>query len=151
MTSVRSNHLRQLPSMEARPAADLLIYDGLCSFCHAQMLILHRLDRTGRLAYLSLHHPLSDELLPGMSFQQKMAAIALVTHSGRRYFAADAFRYLSRRLPLLWWLAPLLHIPGSLPVWQWLYAKVAAVRYRFGRRHCDGGTCELHGFGTGGR
>ncbi|MCU0227902.1 MAG: DUF393 domain-containing protein [Bryobacterales bacterium] len=140
-----------LPSIEARPSADVLIYDGYCSFCHGQMLILHRLDVTGRLAYLSLHHPQSDAFLPGMSFQQKMEAIALADSAGGRYFGAQAFRKLSLRMPLLWWLAPLLHIPGSLPVWEWLYAKIASVRYRFGRRQCDGGTCELHGFGPGGR
>ncbi len=141
----------ELPTMETRPGAELIIYDGFCSFCHAQMRILNRLDISGRLAYLSLHDQRSDALLPGISYQQKMAAIALIDVRGRRHFGAAAFRYLSRRLPLLWWLMPLMHIPGSLGLWQWLYGKIAAVRYRFGRRQCDGGTCELHGFGSSGR
>jgi predicted DCC family thiol-disulfide oxidoreductase YuxK len=151
MSARTSNGSVPLPGVESRPDAEVVIYDGFCSFCHAQMRMLHRLDLTGRLAFLSLHDERSNEYLPGMSFEEKMKAIALVDAEGGRYFGAAAFRTLSRRLPLLWWLMPVLHIPGSLGLWQWLYNKVASVRYRFGRRQCDGGTCELHGFGSSGR
>ncbi len=137
---------RALPTVEMRPKAEIVIYDGLCSFCHAQMQILSRLDLAGSLAFLSLHDERSDALLPGMTYEEKMRAVAVVDSQGRRFFGAAAFRYLSRRLPLLWWLMPVMHIPFSLGLWEWLYQKVAAARYRFGRRECNGGTCELHGF-----
>jgi len=35
-----------------------------------------------------------------------------------------------------------LHIPGSLPVWNWLYRLVARNRMRLGGR-CEEGTCRL--------
>lgn len=75
-----------------------------------------------------------------------MKELYVVDHQGSRHAGASAIRYLSRRLPTLWWLAPLLHLPGTLPVWNWLYQQVAKRRYRFGRiETCEGGTCHLHG------
>jgi hypothetical protein len=46
-------------------------------------------------------------------------------------------------LPRLWCLAPLLHIPGSLPLWQFLYRQVAKRRYKIAGT-CEDGTCRLH-------
>ena len=55
---------------------------------------------------------------------------------------ADAVRYLSRRLVLLWPLALLLHVPGTMPIWQRLYAFVARHRLKIAGA-CDDGTCRL--------
>jgi len=33
---------------------------------------------------------------------------------------------------MLYWMAPLLYLPGLMPLWQWLYRKFAKTRYRFG-------------------
>jgi predicted DCC family thiol-disulfide oxidoreductase YuxK len=51
-------------------------------------------------------------------------------------------RYLSRRLVLLWPLALLLHVPGSMPLWQWLYRVVARNRYRIAGS-CAEGSCRI--------
>jgi predicted DCC family thiol-disulfide oxidoreductase YuxK len=49
-------------------------------------------------------------------------------------------------LPLLWPLAPLLHIPLSMPLWRWLYRFIARNRYRIAgkRTQCDDNACSLH-------
>jgi predicted DCC family thiol-disulfide oxidoreductase YuxK len=133
-----------LPGLAERPHAQIIVYDGRCRFCVAQMRILAKLDLSGSLAFLSLHDCLADLVLPDVSFEQRMKAIILIDQNCHRHTGADAFRHLSKLLPLLWPVAPLLHIPGSRPVWQWLYNRVAKVRYRFGRVQCDGGTCHLH-------
>ncbi len=138
-----------LPTPEMRPGADIVIYDGFCRFCYAQMRLLSRADLRGSLAFLSLHDERSNRLLPGWTFERKMSAMVVLDHDGRYHPGAAAMRYLSRRLPLLWWMALPLHIPGTMGLWQWLYRLVADVRYRFGRRDCDGGTCHLHGYGGG--
>jgi len=39
-------------------------------------------------------------------------------------------------------LAALLHIPGSLPLWRWLYGFVAKRRLLIAGR-CDDGSCRL--------
>ena len=76
-----------------------------------------------------------------------MKQMYVVTCGGTHYAGASAFRYLTRRLPGLYALAPLLHIPFSLPVWQWLYRQVAIRRYKIAGKTgeaCDGDACEVH-------
>lgn len=109
---------------------DLVLYDGQCRFCRANVALLKALDLTGRLRYQPLNDP-------------SARAMIVVTAKGRRYSGAESVRYLTRRLPLLWWLAPILHIPGSLPFWRWLYAKVAERRYWFGQLSCVDEVCSL--------
>jgi predicted DCC family thiol-disulfide oxidoreductase YuxK len=69
-------------------------------------------------------------------------ASSLRKFGGRRRGGADAVRYLSRRLMLLWPLALLLHVPGSMPLWQWLYRVVARNRYRIAGS-CAEGSCRI--------
>ncbi|MCA9266829.1 MAG: DUF393 domain-containing protein, partial [Planctomycetales bacterium] len=83
---------------------------------------------------------------PDLSHEQLMQELVLVDQQGGRHGGAAAMRYLSRRLPLLWPLAPLLHIPFSMGLWRWLYRQVAARRYLIaGKRiECDDDACRVH-------
>jgi predicted DCC family thiol-disulfide oxidoreductase YuxK len=135
-----------LPTPAERPAADVVIYDGHCRICTGQIRRLAGWDSGGRLAYLSLHDAETARRYPDLSHEALMQDMYVVDQRGRRYRGAEAIRFLSRRLPRLWWLAPLLHLPGTLPLWQWCYRQVAKRRYRFGRiESCDDGSCRLHG------
>ncbi len=143
-----------LPTPAQNPETDLVIYDGNCQFCCSQVERLHWLDRGSRLSFLSLHDPQVSQFLPEWTHEELMREMLVLPRRGaesdRRqiYGGARAARYLSRRLPLLWWLAPLLHLPGSLPLWSWAYQLVARQRYRWnkaqGKAECDGGSCEVH-------
>lgn len=135
----------ELPRPEAGEDVDVVLYDGQCRFCTTQIRHLARLDRGGQLAFLSLHDAEVARRYPDLTHDQLMEQMYIVDRAGRRHAGAAAFRYLTRRLPTLYVLAPLLHIPGSLGIWQWLYRQVANRRYLFGRvEACDGGTCHLH-------
>jgi predicted DCC family thiol-disulfide oxidoreductase YuxK len=135
----------RLPSVAERPEADVLIYDGHCRICSAQVARLHRWDGGARLAFLSLHDPQVAQRYPDLTHDELMKNMVVVDQQGRRHRGAAAVRYLTRRLPRLWWLAPVLHIPFSLPLWQWLYQLVSSRRYRFGRvDDCDDGACAVH-------
>lgn len=135
-----------LPTPDERPQAEVVIYDGHCRICTAQIRRLAAWDGGARLAYLSLHSPETAQRYPDLSHEALMQDMYLVDRQGRRHRGAAALRYLSRRLPRLWWLAPLLNLPGTLPLWQWCYRQVAKRRYRFGRiESCDDGSCRLHG------
>ena len=97
---------------------------------------------------MSLHDPEAARRYPDLTHDMLMRDMYVVDRSGRRYRGAAALRYLSRRLRRLWWLAPLLHIPFSLPVWQWLYRQIADRRYRWGRvEDCSNEACEVHAGG----
>ncbi|GAB5405643.1 MAG: DUF393 domain-containing protein [Aureliella sp.] len=138
-----------LPSAEDRPGCDLVIWDGQCNFCLAQVKRLHQLD-SGRLAYISLHNPRVAELAPSLDFDQLMSQMWVVSADGEKlggvlHGGADAIRYLSRKLPWLWLAMPMLHIPGTAPLWRWAYNQVAKRRYKIAGKNCDdGGTCHLH-------
>lgn len=127
----------------ARPQHDTVLYDGQCRFCRSQIAILRRFDPTGRLRFVSLHDPAAAEEFPELAPDDLSREMHVVDTAGRSRAGAEAVRYLSRRLPLLWPLAVPLHVPGSLPIWRWLYGVVARNRYRIAGR-CDDGTCRVH-------
>ena len=144
-TETLTDQQSKLATPLERPEADVVIYDGECSFCTRQVRRLDRFDGGNRLAFVSLHDPLVAERFPDLSHDDMMRQMYIIDQRGNRHGGAAAFRYLTRRLPRLWLLAPLLHIPFSLPLWQWAYMQVAKRRYRISAAtECDNGACEIH-------
>ena len=137
------NDVVVLPSPEDRPEAHVVIYDGECLFCRRGVARCARWDWLGQLAFLSLHSPEVAAQFPDLLPQDLMAEMVIVDRSGKRHRGAAAIRFLTRNLPVLWLAAPLLHVPGTLPLWKRLYAWVAHNRYRWGGRSCEGGTCRV--------
>ena len=113
----------------ATTSKDVVIYDGNCAFCQGKVASLVRWDGGGRLEFLSLHDAEAARRYPDLSHNQLMAQIYVIDICGRRHGGHAALRYLSRRLPRLWPVAPLLHLPLTGPVWAWLYRQVARRRY----------------------
>ena len=145
VTTERAPKTNHLPSPGERPDADVLIFDGDCRFCTSQVRNIAWFDRGGRVAFLSLHDPEAARRYPDLSKDELMEQMYVVDGAGKRRGGAAAFRYLTRRLPLLWPLAPLMHIPFSLPLWNWCYRQVARRRYLFGKtRRCDDEACAIH-------
>jgi predicted DCC family thiol-disulfide oxidoreductase YuxK len=147
MTAVADKPRVHLPTPEENPSADIVIYDGHCKFCTSQVERMARWDRSGkRLAFLSLHDPEVARRFPDLTYDQLMEEMYLVDQLGRRHAGAEAFRYLTTRLPLLYPLAPILWFPFSLPLWRWGYKWVASHRYLFMGKttDCDDGTCAVH-------
>ena len=125
--------------------ADVVIYDGQCNFCRSQVTNLRRLDCCGnRLSFLSLHDPRVAQRYPDLSHDDLMEQMYVVDRRDRRHGGADAVRYLSRRLPLLWVVAPILHIPGTARLWRWMYKQVAKRRYKLAGKSCENDVCSIH-------
>ena len=134
-----------LPRPTDWPHAAVLIFDGHCQFCQAQVRRIAGWDHRHRLAFLSLHDPEVYERYPDLSHETLMQAMVIVDPQGRRHVGAAAARYLSQVIPRMWPLAPLLHLPGSLPLWQWMYRQVAERRYRWNQAEaCADGSCSVH-------
>lgn len=151
----QSHQSNGLPSPIEFPKSDVAIYDGACVFCTRQVTNLMKWDGKHRISYISLHDQFVAEHFSDLSHEQMMEQMYVVPNlapsgsgfSTQRFGGAAALRYLTRRLPKLWIFAPLLHIPYSLPLWQWAYNQVAKRRYKIAGRTdpCDeNGACELH-------
>ena len=139
----KSGHL---PTPEERPEADVVIYDGHCRICTSQVRKLQWWDGGDRLAYVSLHDPLVADRYPDLTHEQLMQEMVIVDRHGKRHPGAQAIRYLTTRLPRMWWAAPILWFPGSMFLWRFLYRQIAKNRYRFGKlEECDDGACSPHG------
>jgi predicted DCC family thiol-disulfide oxidoreductase YuxK len=135
----------KLNDPDQNPTADVVIFDGECNFCRAQVGHLSRLDCCGnRLSFISLHDPRVTERYPDLSHEQMMEQMYVIDRKGRRHGGGDAVRYLSRRLPLLWIAAPILHLPGTASLWRWLYSQVAKRRYKLAGKSCEDDACSIH-------
>ena len=124
------------------PDRDTVLYDGDCRFCRGQIGILRRLDLFGGLAFTSLHDRSVAVAFPELSPEELDRQMYVVDRRGRARGGAEAVRYLSRRLVPLWPLAVLLHVPGTLPLWNAVYGFVA--RHRFAiAGSCKDGVCRV--------
>lgn len=144
-TSANANTL-ELPSPLDLPSADVVIFDGQCSFCRSQIARIRRADGNGnRLAFISLHDELVQQRWPDLSHEQLMDEMTIVDTAGNRHGGAGAFRYLTRRLPRWWILAPVMHFPGVMFIARWAYKQIAKRRYKWGKVDaCDDGSCAVH-------
>lgn len=130
----------------SEPTTDLLIFDGECKFCRAQA------DRLVRWAGPQLvPHPLQEEGLLarlGISYDEAMAAMQLVTPAGR-YSGMEAVVVALRHRKVLGTLAKLYYLPGLRQLANLGYRIVARYRYAImgravARGECDGGSCAIH-------
>jgi predicted DCC family thiol-disulfide oxidoreductase YuxK len=153
----------RFPHPIEQPRSIVVVFDGRCRFCTQQVRWLHRLDFARRISFISLHDPWVARWWPPLTYDLLMQQIYVIPpHPDRPddlparqtwYPGARGARYLAWRLPLLWPVALLLSLPGTLPLWQMIYRWIARQRYRFGTLGpaCDpDGTCDLH-FGPSGK
>lgn len=134
-----------LPTPEERPGADIVLYDGACNFCRAGVRRLTWWDCQGHLAYVPIGDPRIAERWPDLPVERLHKEMCIVDPQGRMHWGAEAVRRLSLRLRRLWWLAPLIHLPGSMLLWRPAYGLVARNRYRLMGRsaHCETGACSV--------
>ena len=140
---VSSSQMPSLPSPDERSDTDVLIYDGHCRLCTAQISKLPWWDCQDRLSYLSLHDPRVAQRYPQLPPERLQEEMAIVDRRGVVHWGPEALRYLARRLRRLWWAAPLLYVPGSMLLWRPLYRWIANNRYRLSGV-CDDDACATH-------
>src|SRR5689334_7244326 len=73
---------RRLPSPAERPDADVVIYDGHCRICTAQIRKLAWWDCQGKLSYLSLHDPEVAKRYPDLTHERLMEEMVVVDRGG---------------------------------------------------------------------
>jgi predicted DCC family thiol-disulfide oxidoreductase YuxK len=127
----------------------MLLYDGRCGLCRESVKRLRVLDLFGRVAPRDLHAQADlARLHPTLTAERLRSEMVLIEPSGRLSGGFEAARRLSRRLILLWWSVPLVHLPGAAWIGTRLYRWVAARRYLFHRgprcraNQCAGGSTD---------
>jgi predicted DCC family thiol-disulfide oxidoreductase YuxK len=120
----------------------LVLYDGQCALCRKSVALLRGLDWFNVLGFVDvrdseqlgrLHVPVP----PGRLLEE----MHVVPPNGEIRHGFGAFRWLAWRLPLMWFLLPLLYIPGAGKMGQRAYLWVA--RHRFRLVPCHGGVCSV--------
>lgn len=124
--------------MDNRTMRDVVIYDGECAFCRSQIKIIKTLDICGKLNFESCHDEAVRKKYNHISYEDFLSRMYVVDVVGNSYGGAEAVRYISKKLVVLWPLAILLHIPYSNSFWHWLYDTIARNRYRIAGKCMDG-------------
>jgi predicted DCC family thiol-disulfide oxidoreductase YuxK len=127
-----------------KATSHLVLFDGECPFCRAQVRLLERLDWLHLFRCLPRSDPRVGELAPSLALDQLPEAICCVPEGGGIYCGARCIRYLALRVPVLLPLGMVLWIPGIIRVADRVYGWIARNRHRLSRIGCRSGC------GTGG-
>jgi predicted DCC family thiol-disulfide oxidoreductase YuxK len=131
------------------PGHHVLIYDGLCRFCTAGARRFVGWMGPDAVELVDFQRPGALDRFPGLTHQECMQAMQLVSPDGRVFRGAEGVARALATRRILGRIAYLYYVPGLRQVLNWLYGRVAANRYRIMGKvvatgECDGGTCALH-------
>jgi predicted DCC family thiol-disulfide oxidoreductase YuxK len=121
----------------------LVLFDGHCALCRKSVAMLRRLDWLDALGYVDVRDP---EQIKRLELAVPPARLLEEMHllrpgGGELLHGFRAFRWMAWRLPPVWFLVPLLYLPGMATLGQRAYLWVA--RHRFHLVPCHGGVCSL--------
>jgi predicted DCC family thiol-disulfide oxidoreductase YuxK len=111
----------------------VVIYDGDCAFCSAQVRWIKKLDWFGALKFISLTDARVKEIAPTLSQEELSTAIYCVANGGKISRAARCFRFIALRIPLLVLLAVVMWIPGVIWIAEKIYVAIARNRSKLSR------------------
>ena len=113
-----------------------VLYDGDCTFCVRWLHLWSPVLCRRGFEIDALQADWTVEAL-GMTHEELLRDICLLTAAGSVYGGADVYLYLARRIWWLWPFGVLLSLPGfNALIW-------AGYRWFRANRHCISGRCEL--------
>jgi predicted DCC family thiol-disulfide oxidoreductase YuxK len=141
--------LTHAPGHTTPPGHYVVIYDGLCKFCTAGSNKFVRFMGDVPRELLDFQQPGALDRFPGLTHDQCMRAMQLVTPDGHIFSGFEAAVRAFATRPYFGWIAFLYYAPIVRPLLDWLYSLIAANRYRIMGKslaagECEGGTCALH-------
>lgn len=110
--------------------AGLVFYDGGCGFCHGWVRFLLRQDRQGHLHYA----PLLGAAWREQALSITSDSVVVLTSDGRTLISWNAVRFLAAALGGPWRVAGWLLRIVPPTCGEWLYARLAAQRYRLAKQ-----------------
>ena len=112
---------------EVRP---VIVYDGDCAFCRAQVARIRAWDRAGQFETAPRRTPGLDDRFPILRDADFNTGMRVVIGPGEAYVGADAIHAIVSRLPRWRRVAWLYHVPGVRGAARQLYAWIARNRAR---------------------
>lgn len=132
-----------LPERTTPPGKHVVLYDGNCRFCIAQVARLRRWAGD-RLVAVNFQAPGALDALPGVTHDACMEAMIHVAPDGRLHRGFEAVaRAVATRRPL-GLVAFGYYLPGVKQACDAIYARIARNRYRLAAKDCPDGACALH-------
>jgi predicted DCC family thiol-disulfide oxidoreductase YuxK len=122
----------------------VVLYDGQCPLCQRSVRSLKRLDWLSRLHFQDCRDTANlPRTAAPLDPDRLLEEMHLVPPDRKRVYPGyRAFRWMAWRIPVTWWLAPLLYLPGMRWLGTRLYRWVA--RNRFNLVPCADGACAIH-------
>jgi len=129
----------------------VILYDGLCALCIQSVRIIKRLDWRHAFVYTDVQDWVTVHArYPQIDHAAAIGAMHIVRPDGNVYAGYPGVRQIIRQLPLVFWMYPLLYLPGISWLGPKVYGWVAEHRYQLNRYiggpiACENGTCQRHG------
>ena len=124
MSFLRAEWLARLGVWWKRKIGEMeMIYDGRCGFCVRSMAWLLAFDGLRQISIRDFRASPS----PVVSDAQLEKALYLVLPDGRALPGFEAYRYVTLRVPGLWWQVPFFYVPMfsrlfGHPIYNWIAA-----------------------------
>lgn len=119
----------------------VIIYDGTCKFCIAQVDRIRRRDRPGVFEYLPRHAEGIDARFPKLAEQDFDTGLRLIRPDGSILIGADAVHGIMQQLRPWSLIAWMYHIPPLYWLANLLYRWIARNRHRLAgdcvERRCE--------------
>ncbi len=115
----------------------IVLYDGHCGLCLRSMFVLLQCDWLAALKPVNFR--VSDDrraFAPDVTERSLDKSMHIKLSNGSYLTGFDAFRYMTKRLPPLWPIAPLLWIPGVAPIGRRVYRWIADSRKKCDHENC---------------
>lgn len=119
--------------MSSVPSGPVVVYDGDCAFCRAQIARIRRRDRSVQFEYVARQTPGLEQRFCRLAEGDFNSGMRLVDPQGRIHVGADAVYEIARRLPVWRRLAWLYRLPIVHGAARLIYKWIAANRQSLGR------------------
>ncbi len=121
-------------------AQHTILYDRDCGICQWAMEWVVRLDKKRRFACVPSQEADLGALAPGLSAERCATEMVVVSATGEVCGGGDAVRFISRRLPLMNLVWPLMEAPGLRQAvdrgYRWIAENRLRLSVKLGRDAC---------------
>ena len=134
------------PTHTAPPGgrAWIALYDSHCRICTAGAERLARWGAPGSVELRSFQEPGVLDAFPGVTFEECMKRIVVVSPDGRLFAGAEGIARVAMTIRVLGVLAYAYYLPGIKQLAELVYRTIANNRYRLGGRTSCDGACAIH-------